>query len=265
VAAPNPRRQKLAFTTLDGLFEDAANVWVIHYSCESFYDLPEGRSPRITSIAVRKLDSAQTVSFSIHQVAERGGVPPPDIPDQYDALERQMLDEYFQHIGAHRGMKYMHWNMRDINYGFAAIEHRYRVLKGVPYVVEDARKFDLARLFIDIYGVGYTAHPRLETLLARNEIRPLDMLSGAAEAEAFNNRRYVELHRSTLRKVDIIANLADRARARTLKTNTTWWEMHGGRLGTFVTWLAENKPFHLAAGIASIAGLVIAIVFALKS
>jgi hypothetical protein len=25
--------------------------------------------------------------------------------------------------GSHKGMKYIHWNMRDINYGFAAIEH----------------------------------------------------------------------------------------------------------------------------------------------
>jgi len=45
------------------IFRRAA--WVIHYSCESFYDRPNGASPRITSIAVRKLDSGQTLSFSI--------------------------------------------------------------------------------------------------------------------------------------------------------------------------------------------------------
>jgi hypothetical protein len=36
-------------------------------------------------------------------------------------------------------MKYVHWNMRDVNYGFQAIEHRFRVLGGEPYIVEDAR------------------------------------------------------------------------------------------------------------------------------
>jgi hypothetical protein len=75
LTAPNPTRQKAALNSLNGLFADAANVWIIHSSCESFYDRPEGRSPRITSIALRKLDSAQTVSFSIHQVAERGHIP----------------------------------------------------------------------------------------------------------------------------------------------------------------------------------------------
>jgi hypothetical protein len=172
--APNPKTQQKGWATLDQIVNDAANSWVIHYSCESFYDRPEGRSPRITSIATRKLDSGQTVSFSIHQVAERQHVTFDRIEAEYDALERQMLDEFFKHIGSHRGMKYVHWNMRDINYGFAAMEHRYRVLGGEPFLVEDQNKLDLSRLLIDIYGVGYIGHPRLETLLHKNSILPRD-------------------------------------------------------------------------------------------
>jgi hypothetical protein len=74
MTGPNPKKQKAGWATLEPIFADAGNVSVIHYSCESFYDRPNGASPRITSIAVRKLDSGQTLSFSIHQVAERGGV-----------------------------------------------------------------------------------------------------------------------------------------------------------------------------------------------
>ena len=73
--APSPKWQKEARQRLDSLFSDRSKVWVIHYSCESFYDRPNGASPRITSPAVRSLDSAQTHSFSIHQVAERLKVP----------------------------------------------------------------------------------------------------------------------------------------------------------------------------------------------
>jgi hypothetical protein len=64
-------------------------------------------------------------------------------------------------------MKYVHWNMRDINYWLAAIEHRHRVLEGTPVVVEDDKKIDLARLLMDIYGVGYVGPPRLENILAK--------------------------------------------------------------------------------------------------
>jgi hypothetical protein len=260
MSAPNPRRQQQGWTTLDQLLRGAANVWVIHYSCESFYERPQGRSPRITSIVVRKLDSAQTVSFSIHQVAERKNVPFDDIEHRYDELEREMLDGFFEHVGTHRGMKYLHWNMRDINYGFAALEHRHRVLGGTPFVADDVNKHDLARTLIDIYGVGYIGHPRLETLLRKNNIKPRDFLTGAQEAEAFEARNYVALHQSTLRKVDVIANIATRAHDRALKTNTTWWEMHGGHIRSVTNLVVEHKVIAFVASVASIVGLVIAII-----
>jgi hypothetical protein len=71
-------------------------------------DRPEGRSPQITSIALRKLVSAQTVSFSIPQVAERGHIPFEQIEQRYDELEKKMLAAFFTHLSNHRGMKYMH-------------------------------------------------------------------------------------------------------------------------------------------------------------
>ena len=259
MASPNPKRQKAAWAIVDSLFNDAANSWIIHYSCESFYDRPEGRSSRITSIAVRKLDTAQTLSFSIHQIAEERKIPFADIEAHYDSLEREMLDRFYAHVGGHRGMKYVHWNMRDINYGFAAIEHRYRALGGEPIIIDDDKKFDLARLFIDIYGVGYAGHPRLEKLLELNHIKPRDFMTGAQEADAFENRNFVGLHQSTLRKVDVIGNILARAQDRSLKTNTTWWEMHGGQFRTFLNWIGENRIFALIAGIASILALVLTV------
>jgi hypothetical protein len=147
--------------------------------------------------------------------------------------------------------------MRDINYGFPAIEHRHRVLKGQPVHIEEAKKFDLSRMFIDIYGVGYADHPRLSSLLELNSIKPLDFLSGKEEADAFEKQDYAALHRSTLRKVDVLANLASRAHDRNLKPRTTWWEMHGGHVRTVVIWVAENRWFQLLAGIASIIGLLL--------
>lgn len=260
MTAPTPKKQRAAWSKLDDIYGDASNVWVIHYSCESFYDRPNGASPRITSLAVKKLDSGQTISFSIHQIAETEGVEFSQIDEHYDDLERKMLGAFYEHVGGHKGMRYLHWNMRDVNYGFAALEHRYRVLGGSPIILEDEKKVDLARLLIDIYGVGYTGHPRLQTLLAMNTIKPRDFLTGPEEAEAFETRNFVGLHQSTLRKVDILANLGERAHSRQLKTNTTWWEMHGGRVKGVVDWVADNK---IIAFVIAIMGLLLA-VYALK-
>jgi hypothetical protein len=265
MSGPNPKRQKAGWATLDQLYTDSGNCWIIHYSCESFYNRPEGRSPRITSIAVRKLDTAQTLSFSIHQVAERKRIIFADIEQHYDALEKTMLDEFYAHVGTHRGMRYIHWNMRDINFGFAAIEHRYRVLDSEPIVIGDDKKIDLASKLIDIYGPGYAPHHRLENLLRINGIKPLDFMTGAQEAQAFEDRNFVGLHQSTLRKVDVIGDILARAQDRTLKTNTTWWEMHGGRLREAWIWIAENRIIALLASLASIIGLALAVWVIIKT
>jgi hypothetical protein len=202
------------------------------------------------------VQSGQTRSFSIHQVAEQQGVPFDEIDKQYDALELKMLNTFYSHVKCFQGTKCIHWNMRDINYGFAAIEHRHRVLGGQPVVIEDDRKIDLARLLIDIYGVGYAPHPRLTALLSRNAIQPKDFLNGKEESQAFENRNFVAPHQSTLRKVDILADILERAHERQLKTNTTWWEMHGGRYRALFEWLARNK---IIAFLLTIAGLLLAI------
>jgi hypothetical protein len=105
---------------------------------------------------------------------------------------------------------------------------------------------------IEIYGVGYAGHPRLTTLLAINSIQPKDFLTGEKEAQAFVNRDFVALHQSTLRKVDILSDILERAHDRHLRTNTTWWEMHGGRFKNVLNWVAENKLFALILAVAAI-------------
>jgi hypothetical protein len=229
MAANQYERHGAARRRLKELFAHPEKVSVIHYSCESFYDLPEGRSPRITSIAIRKLDNAQTESFSIHQIAEicGTGLSAAEIEPNYNAYEKAMLDAYFSFLKINSERTYVHWNMRDTNYGFRAIEHRYRVLGGDPYIVQDDRKVDLSRLLIDLYGVGYIGHPRLEKLLEINNIAALDFMTGKQEAEAFENGRYVDLHRSTLRKVDVFCNIIQRSFDKSLKTHATWREAHG--------------------------------------
>ena len=246
MSAPNPKRQKKARQSLDDVLANPKHVRIIHYSCESFYDRDDGSSPRITSIAVRHVESGQTDSFSIHQVAEKRRIASSDIEEHYDDLEKAMLTHFFGYLSKFHGYTYLHWNMRDVNYGFQAIEHRFQVLGGTDdqlHVVPEDQKIDLARLLNDIYGSDYVGHPRLEKILQLNSIAERDFLPGAEEARAFEQHRFVDLHLSTLRKVDVIQNIATRVHDRRLKTNTTWWQMHGGGLIKTVNWVGEHPQF----------------------
>ena len=54
-----------------------------------------------------------------------------------------------------------------------------------------------------------------------------DFLSGSEEAKAFENKEYVKLHMSTLRKVDVFANILNRVINKKLKVKSKWYEMYG--------------------------------------
>ena len=256
------KQRKKASEALDAAFKSASHCLLIHYSCESFYDRIDGRTPRITSIAVRQLDSGQTRSFSIHKIAELQKVDLADIASHYDRLEREMLDEFFNFANTNQHCTWLHWNMRDINYGFQALEHRHRVLGGTPHEVKDDKKLDLARLLISIYGLRYAGHPRLESVMNHNQITHQDFLSGKQEAAAWDSREFVKLHQSTLRKVDVMANIAGRAHSRSLLTLSPWQDrahLHPAVIVELVKehWLYSLLGLLLAgAGILRLVGVI---------
>jgi len=232
---------------------------VLHYSCESFYDIKDGRTPRITSIAARNFSNGQTHSFSIHKSAEQAHVEYANIPSKYDELEKIMLDEFYEFIRSRYGYCFIHWNMRDIGFGFQAIEHRYKVLGGDPFVIDDGRKVDLAKELIALFGVGYAPHGdsgRLHSLMTLNKITAKDILSGKEEAAAFDNREFIKLHQSTLRKVDVMSNLLERILDGSIKTNSTWWERNGIHPSIIIEVITKHWVWSLIVFSAAVVSLV---------
>lgn len=253
------KRRKNTLQLLNDIENKQDNVLIIHYSCESFYNTNDGRTPRITSVVIRNFATGQTASFSIHKSAEQMGALYKEINERYDEFEKHMLDEYFDFIKSRHGFTFVHWNMRDINYGFQAIEHRYSVLNGVPIIIDDMRKFDLARALVAIYGVAYISHQpggRLQNLVSLNNITMKDSLTGAEEANAFENKEFVKLHQSTLRKADILANILERVINGSIKTNATWWQRNGIHPSILIEIITKHWGWALLSILATIFGLV---------
>ena len=254
--APNPKQQKAARVKLEGLFQEPSTVYAIHYSCESFHDRPDGRSPRITSIAVANLATQQAESFSIHRLAERGQIPFSDIESHYNELELEMLGYFYSFLEQNHQTKFLHWNMRDDNYGFRAIEHRFSVLtndKQPSFKVPESQKFDLAILLKDMYGAFYADHPRMTKLLLMNSAIPPGYLQGADEAKAFEQKDYPNLHQSSLAKVHAITTVAQLAYNKQLKTNTGFWQLHGGGIKAPLALLIEHP---IAVGLTTFVGAI---------
>ena len=256
-ASERVRLYREAKKQLTNISCDRNNVVVIHYSCESFYDLPDGASSRITSIAVQNLATAQRESFSIHQIAERDKkFSIEEIDEHYDELEKKMLAEFYDYAKSHQNHTWLHWNMRNINYGFAALEHRYKVLEGKPFEIHELCRYDLSRLLVGLYGTNYIDHPRLESLVKMNGISDLNFLKGADEAKAFEDQEYVKMHQSTLRKVDILSAIIEQATDSTLKTNTKSTEIYGSYFAFAIEELREHWLSILLSFIAAIASVI---------
>ena len=255
------KRHKYALARLrDALSKPAL---LVHYSCESFYDYSKPTSRRITSIAVRQAASSQTHSFSLHLAAEMIGKLD-TLETDIDACERKMLDQFFDFVRSHQnGYLWLHWNMRDSNYGFEAIEHRYSVLGGNPVEIPDAQKLDLSPLLIEVYGKDYSGHPRIDWLVKENSIHARALLTGAQEAEAYENKKYVALHQSTLMKVQALAEIADLASRQKLRQKSKWKDIYGGSVSNFGNALKDNWIWAVVMTILGVglgaAGVVLAI------
>lgn len=221
------KTHKKAKTTINSFYDNNSHCLLIHYSCESFYDIKDGKTPRITSIAVRYLNTAQTKSFSIHKVAELKKISIKNIDESYDLLEKEMLKDFYKFVEEHKDYKWIHWNMRDINYGFEALNYRATILGSKTYIIKDENKFDLARLLIDKYGNGYSSHPRLQSIIEMNKISSKNWLNGDKEARAFDNKEYVKLHQSTLAKVEVIENVLKLTAEEDLKTKSKLFDIYG--------------------------------------
>jgi hypothetical protein len=79
---------------------------------------------------------------------------------------------------------------------------------------------------------------------------------GKDEASAFDNGEFVKLHQSTLRKVDILANLFGRTLDGSLKTNASWWEARGLHPQALAEIATEHWGWALVAVLGSIASIV---------
>lgn len=183
------------------------NFYVIHCSCQSLYDDNEALSPRITSIAATHFATEQTVSFSTHSIAEELHIPRESVLERFDEVEHKLLKDFYLFIRDRRDKYWIHWNMRNLTFGFEHLEHRYRVLGGVDApVIPVERRLNLNELLSDWYGSGYAPHPKMKSLMELNGGIHRHFLTGDEEVRAFQNNEFIRMHNSTLAKVGFFYN-----------------------------------------------------------
>lgn len=238
---------------LKGIKKNPENFYIIHYSCQSLYDDNEALSPRITSIAITHFATEQTISFSTHSLAEELHIKREDVKSKFDVVEKKLLDEFYIFVRDRRDKYWIHWNMRNLTYGFEHLEHRYRVLGGVGApIIPVERRLNLNDILSDHYGSKYAKHPKMKSLMELNGGIHRHFLTGEEEVEAFQNNEYIKMHNSTLAKVGFFYHTIKSLISGTLKTASKGW-------GVAIDKLFESRSAKTVALFGALIGICVGI------
>jgi hypothetical protein len=98
----------------------------------------------------------QTVSFSLHAIAEELGIARDKVEQRYDEIEHALLDRFYAFVGDGREKYWVHWNMRNLTFGFEHLEHRHRVLakQEPPHIPVEVR-LNLSDVLKERYGSDF--------------------------------------------------------------------------------------------------------------
>ncbi|KCZ99511.1 hypothetical protein [Hyphomonas oceanitis] len=243
---------KISDTFIHKVKKHPDRFYIIHYSCQNLYDKNEGLSPRITSIAVNHFLSDQTLSFSTHAIAEELGIVREEVQAEFDRVERMLLQQFYDFVRDRRQAHWIHWNMRNLTYGFEHLEHRYRKLTGQnPPSIPIEQRINLSDMIGDRYGSRYADNPKLRSLMEMNGGVHRHFLTGEEEVEAFEKGEFIRMHNSTLAKVGFFHRVLDKFLKNRLRTKSRTF---GARLDR----LFESRT----AKVLAVAASAIAIVFA---
>jgi hypothetical protein len=226
--------------------------YIIHYSSQSLFDADAGGlSPRITSIVIRHYHTGQTVSFSTHTVAEYLGILKDDVEKKYDDIERELLTQFYDFIRDRREKYWIHWNMRNVTFGFEHLEHRYRVLvhKDPPSIPVEVR-LNLNDILKRRYGDDYAEDPRMLSLMELNGERVQSFLTGAEEAEAFKAKDFIRMNSSTIAKVGFFSFVISASVRGKLKTS-------GHGILNFIDKLLESRSSRVVAALGVLITLIV--------
>lgn len=204
------RDRSIAIRNLKKLTEDPSKVLFIHYSQSKTFDDDEygAISPVITSIVIKSLDEQIDMQFAIHLEADKAEIPKDQIQDSYRELEMRILKSYNEFVRRASNCLWVHWDMKNIHFGFEAIKHRFEKI-GLPNYAEvsSSQKLNLRVLLEGMYGDNFVNGPdQMKSLLLCNSQNVNDprFLDKDVESLEFEKMNFDLVIQSVDTKVDFL-------------------------------------------------------------
>lgn len=255
------KNRKLALKRLKHLIENPSQVLIIHYSQSKTYDEDYGGiSPIISAIVIKSLDGNIEQHFAVQFEADKANIPLEEIEDSYRDLEFRMLKSYNDFVKRHNQYIWLHWDMKNIHYGFETIKHRFeKLFSGLRERYEEIpmnNKFNLRTLIEDMYGENFAVGAdKLASLMKTNNsgIISNSYLSLESENSEFERKNYLSVLNSLDCKVDFIRKASLLLNEKKLKVvNKNYYAIYVDTI--------NHPTFTLIGWIVGIVGFIIGII-----
>lgn len=241
--------RKIAVANLKKLTEDPNKVLFVHYSQSNTFDDDYSTiSPIITSIVIKSLDGQIDQQFAIHLEADKADIPIDEIQYSYRDLELRILKSFNDFTKRHAGCNWIHWDMKNIHFGFEAIKHRYEKIFGdlKDYIeIPINNKKNLRDIVEGMYGDNFVDGPdTLKSLFICNS-KNIDnnlYLSTGIESTEFERKNFDNVLKSVDLKVDFIKKATKKLIQRTLSVSNKngyaiFVDIVNHPIVTFVGWI----------------------------
>lgn len=204
--------RKIAVKNLKNITKNSSKVLFIHYSASNTFDDDDygNISPIITSIVIKSLDGRIDKQFAIHLEADKADIPIDQIQDSYRELELRILKLYNNFVKRHLDCFWIHWDMKNIHFGFEAIKHRYeKIFENLNEYCEipNNKKRNLRDILEGMYGENFvkTTDTFKGLMLCNSKnIEDPNYLSSVDESQQFENKNFISVIKSVDLKVDFI-------------------------------------------------------------
>lgn len=210
------------------------NYIFIHYARQNGFSDEYEKGPRIAVIATMAAENEQYKVFSLKKSADILGC---DFflltENEQDNIEFNMLNEFFEFVKQNKDKIWLHWNMRNNNFGFAAIEDRYKKLGSKQqnyqqFHFEESKLINISVLLKKKYGSNFAKSVywngilsgKMYDIFTLNHINDLEILNGLQEIKEYILKNINCIEQSVQGKLKAYKIIMEKTADNALKTRS---------------------------------------------
>ena len=232
---------------------------LIHYARQNCFSEIYEKGPRVVSIVVMNMGNEQMLTFSLLKSSENYGVDFFSLTDEEkDNVEYKMLESFYECVERNKDKTWLHWNMKNNNFGFYAINERYKCLGGTPFAFDDAKLVNISDLLKRKYGPNFARDcqwkgeevGKMYDIFSLNKITDAKILGGEAEIKEYILKNLLSVEQSVLAKIKALKIIVEKLVNNVLVTRgSVLKDVYGIGVNSIARYIQDNATLAILSSV----------------